>query len=107
MALMKTRAIVRGLGLTALLCVLLGTTLWAVAALYFDVRIAWLRAPLAAVYVCALVAAWILVQRRLAVALTAGGFALVLAWWFTLQPSHDRDWQPDVALLPYADVQGN
>jgi hypothetical protein len=104
---MKTRPIVWGLGLTAMLCVLLGLTLWAAAALYFDVRIPWLRAPLAALYVCALLAAWILVQRRMAVALTAGAFALVLGWWFTLQPSHDRDWQPDVALLPYADVQGS
>ena len=39
--------------------------------------------------------------------LTAVGFALVLAWWFTLQPSNDRDWQPDVALLSYADIDGN
>ena len=35
------------------------------------------------------------------------GFALVLAWWFTLQPSNDRDWQPDVAVLAYADIVGN
>jgi hypothetical protein len=31
----------------------------------------------------------------------------VLAWWFTLQPSNGRDWQPDVAVLPYAEINGN
>jgi hypothetical protein len=36
-----------------------------------------------------------------------GGFALVLGWWSTLQPSNDRDWQPDLAVLPYADIDGN
>ena len=30
-----------------------------------------------------------------------------MAWWFTLQPSNERDWQPDVAVLPYADINGN
>jgi hypothetical protein len=55
-----------------------------------------------------LLAVWIFVKRRwLAAGLTAGGFALVLAWWFTLQPSNERDWQPDVAVLAYADIEGN
>lgn len=83
-------------------------TLWAVAALYFDVRVAWLRAPLAVVYLLAVVAVWIRVPgwwKKLA--LTAGGFALVLAWWFTLKPSNDRDWQPDVAKTAYAEIDGN
>jgi hypothetical protein len=39
--------------------------------------------------------------------LTAAGFVLVLAWWLTLQPSNDRDWQPDLAVLAYADLEGN
>jgi hypothetical protein len=83
-------------------------TAWASAALYFDVRVPWLRAPLAAVYVLVAAAAWIFIKRRwLAVGLNAGCFALVVSWWFTLQPSNDRDWQPDVAVLPYAEVEGS
>jgi hypothetical protein len=83
-------------------------TAWAAAALYFDVRIAWLRVPLAVVYVLALLAVWVVVKRRwLAAVWTAWGFALVLAWWFTLQPSNDRDWQADLAVLAYADINGN
>src|SRR6185369_13473865 len=33
-------------------------------------------------------------------------FAIVLVWWLFMQPSNNRNWQPDVALLPWADIQG-
>jgi len=102
------RCALRILGFIALGCVLLLLTLWAVAALYFDVRVAWLRTPLAATYVVAVLAVWVLGKSKsLKMSLTAGGFALVLAWWFGLQPSNTRDWQPDVAVLAYADIDGN
>jgi hypothetical protein len=87
---------------------LLVLTTWASAALYFDVRVPWLRQPLAVLYVLVLVTAWLFAKRCwLAAGLTVCGFALVACWWFTLQPSNDRDWQPDVALLPYADIDGS
>jgi hypothetical protein len=54
------------------------------------------------------VAVWILLKGRwLARGLTAGGFLVVLAGWLTLQPSNDRDWQPDLAVLASADIDGN
>jgi hypothetical protein len=31
----------------------------------------------------------------------------VLAWWFSLRPSNDRDWQRDVAVLPWAEFFGD
>jgi len=35
-------------------------------------------------------------------------FALVLAaWWLLIPPSNDRNWQPDVAVLPWAGIQEN
>jgi hypothetical protein len=34
----------------------------------------------------------------------ASVFSLVLAWWLRLPPSNDRDWQPDVATLPFATI---
>lgn len=96
------------LGVIALAVVLLPPTLWAVAALYSDVRVPWLRLPLAVVYLLVVVAVWIFVKRRrLALGLMLGGFALVLCWWLSLRPSNDRDWQPDVAVLAYAGVNGN
>jgi hypothetical protein len=82
-------------------------TLWAVAALYFDVRISWLRLPAAGLYGLAMLASWFLVKPRTAAGLNAGGFALGLLWWLSLQPSNERDWMPDVAVLPYADLNGS
>ena len=55
-----------------------------------------------------MLAAWILVRgvwRK--TALTVTGFGLVLGWWLTLQPSNNREWQPDLAVLPYADIEGS
>jgi hypothetical protein len=34
-------------------------------------------------------------------------FAAVVAWFFSLEPSNARDWQADVAVLPYADIDGD
>ncbi|MDC8772201.1 Lnb N-terminal periplasmic domain-containing protein [Roseateles albus] len=34
-------------------------------------------------------------------------FAAQLYWYFNLQPSNDRDWRPEVAVLPFATVDGN
>ena len=83
----RLRAVFCALNFAIMVPLLLGLTLWAAAALYFDVRVPWLRLPLASVYVLGLLAAWVFLKRRSAVGLTAGAFALVLAWWFTLQPS--------------------
>jgi len=83
-------------------------TAWAAAAVYFDVRVPWLRGPLTVVYLLVVVAVWFVLKRRwLAAVVPAGGFALVLAWWAALQPSNDRNWQPDVAVLAYSDINGN
>jgi len=34
-------------------------------------------------------------------------FAVLLTWWRGIEPSNDRDWQADVAVLPYATVAGD
>jgi len=82
-------------------------TLWATAALYFDARIPSLRVPLAVAYLLVVIAIWIFKCRWVATALTFCAFVLVLVWWLSLKPSNDRDWQPDLATLAYADLNGN
>lgn len=82
-------------------------TLWSASALFFDVRVAWLGLPLAVVYALGIVAVWIMVRRPWKMIVTAAGFVMVLLWWFSLQPSNNRNWLPDVAVLPYADINGN
>jgi hypothetical protein len=88
-------------------CCLFPAVVWATAALYFDVRAPWLRAPLAAIYGLALLVIWVWLRRPWKLIVTAVAFVLVLAWWLSLKPSNERDWQPDLALLPYADTAGS
>jgi hypothetical protein len=82
-------------------------TLWAAAALYFDVRVSWLQVPLAAIYGLGMLAVWLRVRHPWKAVITAVGFVSVLGWWLSLKPSNNRDWQPDVAVLPYADIARN
>lgn len=83
-------------------------SVWAFAALAIDLPTPQWRIPVAAAYAAALVVVAILTKHRpLRLALTTIAPMLVLAWWLSLQPSQHRDWQPDVAVLPYADIQGN
>ena len=42
-----------------------------------------------------------------ALAVWGVGFLAVAIWWSTLQPSNDRDWQPDVAKVAWAEVRGD
>ena len=36
-----------------------------------------------------------------------GLFALLVTCWFQIAPSNDRQWRPEVAVLPYATIDGN
>jgi hypothetical protein len=92
--------------LGGLACLL--ATAWATGALYFDLPIAWLRAPLALVYGLAMLGALLFIKGRWrAMGLVAIGFVAVLAWWFTIKPTEDRAWQPDVARRAWAEIQGD
>src|SRR5438445_10262991 len=93
-------------GLGGLACVI--ATAWAPGALYFDLPITWRRSPLALSYGLAMLAVLFLVKGRWrAMGVVAGGFAVVLAWWFTIKPSNEGNWQPDVAQLAWAEVNGD
>lgn len=82
-------------------------TIWAVTALYFDVRVSWLRLPLAVLYVFLVIALWWRTKASgKGMLLWVGSLILVIAWWCALKPSNDRLWQPDVAQLPWAEVRG-
>ncbi|MGO8836056.1 MAG: DUF4105 domain-containing protein [Limisphaerales bacterium] len=103
----RTARMLRWMTVALLWALLVPLTLWSVAALCFDVRISWLRLPLAVIYGLGMLVVWIWVRRPWKALITAGGFLLVLGWWLALKPSNDRNWQPDLAVLPYADIAGN
>jgi len=89
--------------IAALLC-----ALWAFGALYFDFPIVSLRALAAVVFVLLLIGALIwLPGKLLKVGAVFGGFVLVMCWWLTLKPTNDRPWQPDVAQLAWAEIDGD
>ena len=45
--------------------------------------------------------------RRRALATYLVVFIGLVAWWSTIAPSNDRDWKTEVAVLPYATIDGD
>ena len=45
--------------------------------------------------------------RSRAIAAYLALFALLMMWWRGIEPSNERDWQTDVAVLPYAEIEGD
>lgn len=104
----KTRALVRWIGTSLGYLLMLLLTTWAALALYFDLPVAGLRIVAAVVYIAAWFTATAMSRgllHRLLVSL--GCFAVVLAWWLTLRPSNDGQWQADVAQTAYAKIDGS
>jgi hypothetical protein len=67
-----------------------------------------LRGPLTALFVAATVLAFALVPRRrrtLAVFLVV--FIMLVGWHVLIPASNHRDWQPEVAVTPWATVEGD
>ncbi len=100
------RTLLRALLITP---VLAAATLWASAALWFDGPAS---RPLAAV----LAAAWVLAALGLLWRLRSfrrglAGFSLlflaVLLWWLSIEPSAERDWDPTVARVSEAVIEGD
>lgn len=98
-------SLLRRIGRGVVWLVLLFITLWAVAALCFDVRIDWLRIPCVVAYLLA-VAAAVLVLKRFwyRVLGCIACFLIVLIWWLSLKPSNQGDWQADVSRVAYGQV---
>jgi hypothetical protein len=95
------------LALLTLLCVIAaGFTAWAFGALRFDFPYFKSISPWAFLV---LIGGIVLLTRSLwkALALTTLACSLVLAWWLTQKPRNDRPWQPDVAQLAWAEINGD
>src|SRR6266851_10182597 len=83
----------RAIGITIMWFMLALLTLWAVAALYVDLRIASLRIPVTLIYVLGIVAILLKLKwSRWTAALCLLGFCCVLAWWLSLKPSNNGNW---------------
>ena len=81
---------------------------WTTLAIYYS-NLPWSQLRLALAVVFAAFAIWAFwVSRRRYMPLVA--FALVvgiIAWWITIAPSHNRNWRPEVAVMPRAFIDGD
>jgi len=84
-------------------------TAWAALAVYWsDLPGQALRMALAIGIVAATAAAFALSRRkRAALAAYLACFGLFVVWWAAIPPSNDRNWQGDVAVLPFVEQNGN
>jgi hypothetical protein len=78
--------------------------LWTFGALRYDFP--WIPGWIALLYLIGL-CVWLFRLKTLPARLAAvgGSFLVVLIWWFTLDPSNDRPWQPDVAQTGWAEIK--
>ncbi len=98
----------RGLWKLTLGLAFLGTTAWAALAIYFSNLPEALRAAAALAYVVAAIVFLVRLRpRKRQVFAVAGLFVAVLLWWLWIPPSNDRQWQPDVAVLARAEIDGD
>lgn len=108
----RIRRIANAVGLTLLLLLMIAVSIWEVLAVcYWDHANPTLRTALAAVL--ALVVVTLLMGFALrgwrwrSFGAFVALFAVVLAAWTRIEPSNDRDWQTDNAVLAYATIDGD
>jgi hypothetical protein len=100
--------VLRAIGITIMWFVLTLLTLWAVAALYVDLRIAVLRIPVTLIFILGIIAIVFKFKGSpWASALCLVGFCCVLAWWLTLKPSNDGNWQSNVDRTAWTEMDGD
>ena len=80
---------------------------WAAGALYFDLpALSAFRLIASITWAAGAIALGIFGGARGGVMILLG-FGAILAWWLTLRPAQDQDWQPQVATLAYASREGD
>jgi len=65
------------------------------------------RLGLAVAFAAFAIWAFWLSRRRYMPAAGFAAAALVVVWWLTITPSHDRNWRPEVAVMPRAFIDGD
>jgi hypothetical protein len=97
-----------GLGFALVWLILALLSLWAMAALFIDVRFSALRLPLTILYAVILVAIFVKYKLHVrSMLLCFGCFCLVLAWWLSLKPTNTAPWLPDVDRTAWVQMDGD
>jgi Domain of unknown function (DUF4105) len=80
---------------------------WATLAIYYNVPWEWLRLALALAFLIFGIWALWYSRRPLALAVFAAIFLGVMVWFSSIEPSHDRPWRAEVAVMPRAIIDGD
>jgi hypothetical protein len=89
------------------LVLLLPFFLWGFFALFWGSWPHWVCLTAATLYALSHFAVILIGPRRRIFMFCVLAFLFPLAAFFLMQPSHDRNWQPDVAEMPYAEITGD
>jgi hypothetical protein len=81
---------------------------WATLAIYYS-NLPWAGLRLALAVAFPVIAVWGLwVSRRRHMRLAVAALFLgVVGWWVSIAPSHNRNWRPEVAVMPRAIIDGD
>src|ERR1700729_1294736 len=81
---------------------------WATLAIYYS-NLPWagMRLALAATFAAFTIwGLWLSRRRRMSL-MAIVLFLGAVAWWISIRPSHDRNWRPEVAIMPRAVIDGD
>jgi len=103
------RRLLRALLVVLIALLVSGMTAWGVVFLWLsNVPSGVLRAAMAGVFAIGTLASFALLKHRWRTLLAfLSVFVALVAWYFLIPPSNDRQWAPEVAVLPIATVNGN
>lgn len=83
-------------------------TVWAVLVIWFSDLTPAARLMAAVLYAMGTLLSPLLLRPRwLGTSVSCILLAAILVWFLSLTPSNTRDWQPDLSVLPHADVAGD
>src|SRR5437016_9555231 len=100
--------VIRWVGELLVLLTAIIAVAWAFGAVWFDAPFGNANKVVGGLLAVASAAALVFVRpfwRKLGAVFVT--FGLVLGWWLTLKPSNNGNWQPDVAQLAWADINGD
>jgi hypothetical protein len=81
---------------------------WTCGALYYTFPVPALRTASAIVFAVGSLFAILFVKpRRRALGAIALGFALTLVWFLSIPARNDRNWRPELAVMPWAEIDGD
>jgi Domain of unknown function (DUF4105) len=90
------------------LVILCFVTIWAAAALYIDLPATNVSLPAAILYLAVVIAILFFFKLRwLSLGIGFSLFAGVALWWWSIQPSNNHDWQPEVAETAWTERDGD